>query len=139
MKCSLKNWRKISLSAFAVLLLGVCVCSVWSISALRAEENESENVTFAVDEITASSERALLCSSCAFGNGKDNCAKCGKWMASSRTPAYLCSSCAFGNGKTNCVKCGKWVASSGHPASICSSCAFGNGKTKCVKCGKWRG
>lgn len=139
MKHWMMNWNKLSFSAAAALLLGVCVCGVWSLSTLQAEENVSANVTFGGDEIMAVSERAMLCNSCAFGNKKDNCAKCGKWMASSRTPAYLCSSCGFGNKKNDCVKCGKWIGSGGHPASICSSCAFGNGKTNCVKCGKWRG
>ncbi|HXB42222.1 MAG TPA: hypothetical protein VNZ49_16905 [Bacteroidia bacterium] len=83
--------------------------------------------------------KAQLCGDCGFGNKKDNCAKCGKWVASSGVQAMLCSDCGFGNKKDNCVKCGKWVASSGVKAQLCSDCGFGNKKDNCVKCNKWIG
>lgn len=85
------------------------------------------------------SVRAMLCNDCGFGNRKENCVKCGKWMGSTKIPAYLCSSCGFGNRKDECVKCGRWIGSGGVPACICGSCGFGNRKDDCVKCGKWRG
>jgi ribosomal protein L37E len=81
--------------------------------------------------------RAQLCNTCGFGNKKDNCVKCGKWVGNSGVPARLCGDCGFGNKKDNCAKCGKWVASNGVPAQYCNSCGFGNKKDNCVKCGKW--
>ena len=83
--------------------------------------------------------KAQLCSDCGFGNKKDNCAKCDKWIASSKVKAQLCNDCGFGNKKDNCVKCGKWVASNGVQAMLCSDCGFGNKKDNCVKCNKWVG
>ncbi|HWY38052.1 MAG TPA: hypothetical protein VNY73_05805 [Bacteroidia bacterium] len=83
--------------------------------------------------------QAQLCGNCGFGNKKDNCVKCDKWVASSGVKAQLCNDCGFGNKKDNCVKCGKWVASSTVPAQLCGSCGFGNKKDNCVKCGKWVG
>jgi len=50
---------------------------------------------------------AMICSNCAFGNKKDNCAKCDKWMGSQKKDAYICNNCGFGSKKTNCIKCGK--------------------------------
>ncbi len=80
--------------------------------------------------------RAMYCNSCGFGNKKNDCVKCGKWVGSSSFPAYLCNSCGFGNKKNDCVKCGKWIGGSGIPAVICGSCGFGNQRNQCVKCGK---
>ena len=87
-------------------------------------------------DLTAPTHRAMYCNSCGFGNKKDNCVLCGKWVGSTSHPAYLCSSCGFGNKKDNCVKCDKWIGSSGIPAVMCNSCGFGNKKNNCVKCGK---
>jgi len=81
--------------------------------------------------------RAQLCNNCGFGNKKDNCCKCGKWVACNGVPARLCNDCGFGNKKDNCVKCGKWVANNGVPAQLCNDCGFGNKKENCAKCGKW--
>ena len=53
--------------------------------------------------------RAQLCNNCGFGNKKDNCVKCGKWVANNGIPAQLCNDCGFGNKKDNCAKCGKWA------------------------------
>ena len=53
--------------------------------------------------------QAILCGSCSFGNKKDNCAKCDKWMGGNKTLAHVCNSCGFGNKKSNCVKCDKWA------------------------------
>ena len=78
-----------------------------------------------------------LCSSCGFGNKKDNCVLCGKWMSSTYYPAGLCTNCGFGNKVENCVKCGKWTGNSYYPARICGNCGFGSKKENCVKCGKW--
>ncbi len=80
---------------------------------------------------------AQLCNSCGFGNKKDNCVTCGKWVANNGVPAKLCNDCGFGNKKDNCVKCGKWVANNGVPAQLCNNCGFGNKKENCAKCGKW--
>ena len=55
------------------------------------------------------SRLAILCGGCSFGNKKDNCAKCDKWMGGNKTLAHVCNSCGFGNKKSNCVKCGKWA------------------------------
>jgi hypothetical protein len=79
---------------------------------------------------------AFLCNDCGFGSGKDNCVKCGAWIASSGVPAKICDDCAFGSGADNCVKCGNWLGSTKFPAFICSDCAFGSGADLCVKCGK---
>ena len=81
--------------------------------------------------------QASLCSSCGFGNKKDNCVVCGKWCGSTKIPARLCNDCGFGNKKDNCVICGKWCGSVKIPASVCSSCGFGNKKENCAKCGNW--
>jgi ribosomal protein L37E len=83
--------------------------------------------------------KAKLCSDCGFGNKKDNCAKCNKWIASTKIEAQLCNDCGFGNKKDNCCKCGKWVASNGVQAMLCNDCGFGNKKDNCVKCNKWVG
>lgn len=92
--------------------------------------------TLAPCEPAAPTYRAMYCNSCGFGNKKNDCVLCGKWVGGSGIPAYLCSSCGFGNKKNDCVKCGKWVGGSGVPALMCSSCGFGDKKNKCVKCGK---
>ncbi len=81
--------------------------------------------------------KAQLCNDCGFGSKKDNCVKCGKWVANNGVPARLCNDCGFGNKKDNCVKCGKWVANNGVPAQLCNDCGFGNKKENCAKCGKW--
>lgn len=83
--------------------------------------------------------KAQLCQDCGFGNKKDNCAKCNKWMGNTKITAQLCSDCGSGNKKDNCCKCGKWVASNGVPANLCNDCGFGNKKDNCVKCNKWVG
>ncbi len=88
-------------------------------------------------EVTPAVVRAQLCNNCGFGNKKDNCCKCGKWVANNGVPARLCNDCGFGNKKDNCVKCGKWVANNGVPAQLCNDCGFGNKKENCAKCGKW--
>ncbi len=80
---------------------------------------------------------ARLCGNCGFGSKKDNCAKCGKWMASTRIPARLCSDHGFGSKADNCVTCGKWVGSNKQLAYVCGNCGFGSKKDNCVKCGKW--
>ncbi|MBL9006595.1 MAG: hypothetical protein JNJ46_20225 [Myxococcales bacterium] len=80
---------------------------------------------------------ALLCNRCGFGNKKNNCARCGKWIGSSRIAARLCSTHGFGNKKNNCAVCGKWVGSSRQIAFLCNGCGFGNKKNNCVICGKW--
>ena len=80
---------------------------------------------------------ARLCGDCGFGNKKDNCARCGKWMASTRIPARLCGEHGFGSKKDNCAVCGKWVGSNNQRAFICGDCGFGNKKENCVICGKW--
>jgi hypothetical protein len=53
--------------------------------------------------------KAQLCNNCGFGNKKDNCWKCGKWVANNGVPAVLCNDCGFGNKKDNCAKCNKWA------------------------------
>lgn len=80
---------------------------------------------------------AMLCGNCSFGSKKDNCAKCGKWMGSTKIPARTCSDHGFGSKKDNCVVCGKWIGSSGARAFIGNCCGFGNKKDNCVTCGKW--
>ena len=85
----------------------------------------------------ASHHPAKLCGDCSFGSKKDNCSKCGKWMASTRIPARLCGDCGFGSKGDNCVVCGKWVGSSKATAYLCGDCGFGSKKENCVKCGKW--
>jgi hypothetical protein len=80
---------------------------------------------------------ARLCNSCGFGSKKDECAHCGKWMASTRIPARLCSQHGFGSKADNCVRCGKWVGSNKQLAYLCGNCGFGNKKDNCVICGKW--
>ena len=91
------------------------------------------------DHTCTAGVKAQLCSDCGFGNKKDNCAKCNKWIASSKVKAYLCNDCGFGNKKDNCCKCDKWVASNGVQAMLCGDCGFGNKKDNCVKCNKWIG
>jgi hypothetical protein len=82
--------------------------------------------------------QGMLCNSCGFGNKKDNCAKCGKWMGGGRRyPARLCSDHGFGNKASNCVVCGKWIGSNRQIAQIGDCCGFGNKKDNCVICGKW--
>jgi hypothetical protein len=81
--------------------------------------------------------KAQLCNDCGFGNKKENCVKCGKWVANNGVPARLCSDCGFGSKENNCVKCGKWVANNGVPAKLCNDCGFGNKKENCCKCSKW--
>jgi len=83
--------------------------------------------------------KAQLCNDCGFGSKKDNCAKCNKWMGSSKSQAYLCGDCGFGSKKDNCVKCNKWVGSSGVNAQLCNDCSFGSKKDNCSKCSKWMG
>jgi hypothetical protein len=83
--------------------------------------------------------KAQLCSDCGFGSKKDNCAKCNKWMGSTKNQAYLCGDCGFGSKKDNCVKCNKWVGSSGVNAQLCGDCSFGSKKDNCSKCSKWMG
>ena len=92
-----------------------------------------------LSELTATSYPAMLCINCGFGNKKDNCVKCGRWIANNGVPARLCVNCGFGNKKDNCVKCGKWIGTSGVPAMLCNNCAFGNKKNDCVLCGRWLG
>ncbi len=138
----MKRLRKINLKNLfltIVALTGLCFLFCGNSFSLNAEEGTAAPTIPSEDGVTVSSERAMLCSSCAFGNGKSNCANCGKWMASNQIPAYLCSNCGFGTRKDNCVKCGKWIGGHGYPASICSNCGFGTGKDNCVKCGRWRG
>ena len=50
---------------------------------------------------------AKLCGDCSFGSKKDNCARCGKWMGSTRIPARLCGDHGFGSKGDDCVVCGK--------------------------------
>ena len=64
---------------------------------------------FAASEAHATHYEARLCNRCGFGNKKDNCVRCGKWVGSFRQLAYLCGSCGFGNKKDNCAICGKWA------------------------------
>lgn len=80
---------------------------------------------------------AMLCGDCSFGSKKDNCAKCGKWMGSTKIPARLCGDHGFGSKKDNCARCGKWVGSTKARAHICNDCGFGSKKDNCVVCGKW--
>ncbi len=80
---------------------------------------------------------AKLCNSCGFGNKKDNCARCGKWMGTTQIPAILCGDHGFGNKGDNCCVCGKWVGSATIRAHIGNCCGFGNKKDNCVICGKW--
>jgi hypothetical protein len=81
--------------------------------------------------------QAMLCGSCSFGNKKDNCVHCGKWMGSTKYPARLCSDHGFGNKKDNCASCGKWIGSTRELAYVGNCCGFGNKKENCVICGKW--
>lgn len=90
-----------------------------------------------LSEVTFARYPAMLCSTCGFGNRKNNCAQCGKWTGGSAIPAILCSSCGFGTKKNNCVGCGKWIGSGGVRAVLCTSCGFGSKKDNCVSCGKW--
>lgn len=85
----------------------------------------------------AAHHRAQLCGDCGFGSKKDNCARCGKWMGSTKIPARLCNDCGFGSKKDNCVKCGRWVGSSGVAAHVCGDCGFGAKKENCAKCARW--
>jgi len=94
---------------------------------------------FSGSKATCSRVKAQLCSDCGFGSKKDNCAKCNKWMGSTKNQAYLCGDCGFGSKKDNCVKCNKWVGSSGVNANICRDCSFGSKKDNCTKCNKWMG
>ena len=80
---------------------------------------------------------AKLCHSCGFGSKKDNCAKCGKWMGSTKIPARLCGTHGCGSKKDNCCVCGKWVGSNNQLAYIGNCCGFGSKKDNCVVCGKW--
>ena len=80
---------------------------------------------------------AMLCGDCGFGSKKDNCAKCGKWMGSTKIPARLCGDHGFGSKKENCCVCGKWIGSSRQRACIGNCCGFGSAKENCVICGKW--
>eukprot|EP00764_Aduncisulcus_paluster_P004483 gnl/Carplike_NY0171/1728_a2333_553.p1 GENE.gnl/Carplike_NY0171/1728_a2333_553~~gnl/Carplike_NY0171/1728_a2333_553.p1 ORF type:complete len:1731 (-),score=653.83 gnl/Carplike_NY0171/1728_a2333_553:139-4908(-) len=77
---------------------------------------------------------AILCDSCAFGSGKDNCLLCGKWVGSSSYRATRCSSCRFGSKKTKCDKCGREAFDRWVPAKLCSDCGFSKYKDKCVHC-----
>ena len=88
---------------------------------------------------TCAGVKAQLCGDCGFGNKKENCAKCNKWIGSTKVMAYLCNDCGFGNKKDNCCKCGKWIASNGVQAMLCGDCGFGSKKDNCVKCNKWIG
>lgn len=94
-------------------------------------------MTLVARDAEATHYKAMLCGDCGFGSKKDNCAKCGKWMGSTRIPARLCGDCGFGSKSDNCVKCGKWIGSSGVKANVCNDCGFGSKKDNCVKCGKW--
>lgn len=80
---------------------------------------------------------AKLCGDCSFGSKKDNCARCGKWMGSTRIPARLCSDHGFGSKADDCARCGRWVGSSKARAFVCGDCGFGSKKENCVRCGKW--
>ena len=80
---------------------------------------------------------ALLCNRCGFGNKKNNCVRCGKWVANRGVPARLCNTHGFGNKKNNCVRCGKWVGNFHQLAYLCGGCGFGNKKNNCAICGKW--
>ena|SRR5688572_1083522 len=81
--------------------------------------------------------QAMLCGDCGFGSKKDNCAKCGKWMGSTKYPARLCGDHGFGSKKDNCASCGKWIGSSKQIAYVGDCHGFGNKKENCVVCGKW--
>ena len=81
--------------------------------------------------------QAMLCNTCGFGSKKDNCAKCGKWMSSTKLPARLCSNHGFGSKKDNCAVCGKWIGSNRQMAFIGNCCGFGAKKDNCVICGAW--
>ncbi|MFH2106813.1 MAG: hypothetical protein ABII22_06130 [Candidatus Micrarchaeota archaeon] len=72
-----------------------------------------------------------LCNDCGFGSGKDNCAKCGKWVGSLGSPAKICGNC----NADECVKCHKFVGAVKHPASLCDDCGFGTKKDNCARCG----
>ena len=52
---------------------------------------------------------AHICIDCGFGNKKDDCCKCGKWMPHQKIPANICNDCGFGNKADDCCKCGKWA------------------------------
>lgn len=107
------------------------------ITAQDAEPCGKECVCHHHPEITVGSYYpALLCSNCGFGNKKENCVLCGKWVGGHGVPARLCTSCGFGNKKENCVLCGRWVGSHGVPGQLCSNCGFGTRGKNCVKCGK---
>jgi len=117
-----------------------CLALFLAFSASTLLACEHEDCAHQENEVwLTGSTRAMLCSNCGFGNKKDYCVICGKWLASSRIPAYLCSNCGFGSKKDDCVLCGKWIGGHGIPACICSNCGFGSKKENCVKCGKWRG
>lgn len=77
-------------------------------------------------------EPACLCNNCSFGNKKDNCVKCSKFLGGSKNAAYLCGNCSVGSKKDNCAKCDKWMGGSKTVAMKCNNCGPG----KCVKCGK---
>jgi ribosomal protein L37E len=66
-------------------------------------------VTFHAAQALATHHPARLCNNCGFGSKKDDCAKCGKWMGSTKIPARLCDDHGFGSKKDNCVKCGRWA------------------------------
>ena len=80
--------------------------------------------------------QARLCSNCGFGNKRDNCVRCGKWVGSSGIPAQICKNCGFGSKKDYCAKCGKWMGSTSYPAQLCGTCGFGNKRYECVQCGR---
>ncbi len=105
---------------------------------LRAENtSRTERETTSEEIWLTGRESAFLCNNCGFGNKKNDCVKCGKWIGGGGSPAHLCNSCGFGSKKNDCVKCGKWTGSARIPAQLCNSCSFGNKKNNCVKCGKW--
>ena len=117
--------------------LGGCGCTLGGHGCTLGEQiplsSESQKLS---DALTAHFP-AYLCNDCGFGNRKENCAKCGRWIGVTRVPARLCNDCGFGSRGSNCVKCGKWIGNSRTPAMLCNDCGFGNRKENCVKCGKW--
>ncbi len=118
---------------------GILCLLCLSAFSLNTKHGEPEGKAFTGTSATCSRVKAQLCSDCGFGSKKDNCAKCNKWMGSSKSQAYLCGDCGFGSKKDNCVKCNKWVGSSGVNAQLCSDCSFGSKKDNCTKCNKWMG
>lgn len=82
---------------------------------------------------------AMLCDDCSFGNKKEHCTKCDKWMGVNQTPAVVCSDCSFGTKKDYCAKCQKWMGNNSTPAYLCSDCSFGSKRDDCVICDRSAG